>query len=181
LSLLLQRCYRFWKKLPKKDLHKYNTKINNNSSSSSSSSSSSFVSNPKPKQKETNQSGFKLHLEDRDRNKINPSAMYITSWRIKPKTKIITQSILLHLEIAVEFCQWENCKQISSVSQSFKIPKHPNKTKQKKTHNQACYTIPSSSSSSSFNTKITTKMQTKTHQDLQPKNNQTKHEFFLQF
>jgi len=107
--------------------------------------------------------------------------MYITSWRIKPKTKIITQSILLHLEIAVEFCQWENCKQISSVSQSFKIPKHPNKTKQKKTHNQACYTIPSSSSSSSFNTKITTKMQTKTHQDLQPKNNQTKHEFFCNF
>jgi hypothetical protein len=83
--------------------------------------------------------------------------------------------------------QWNfaNEKTVSKSHQSLNLSKSQNtqtKPKKKKTHNQACYTIPSSSSSSSsFNTKITTKMQTKTHQDLQPKNNQTKHEFFLQF
>jgi hypothetical protein len=46
-----------------------------------------------------------LHLEDQDKNKINPSAMYIHLEGSNPKLKIITQSILLHLEIAVEFCQ----------------------------------------------------------------------------
>jgi hypothetical protein len=43
---------------------------------------------PKAKTKGKKSIWILLHLEFQDKNKINPSAMYIhTSWRIKPKTK----------------------------------------------------------------------------------------------
>jgi murein L,D-transpeptidase YafK len=80
LSLLLQRCYRFWKKLPKKDQQKYNTKINNNSSSSSS--SSSFVS------KQSQSKPLKDQTRSQNKRKqINLDSSY--TLKIETKTKSI--------------------------------------------------------------------------------------------
>jgi hypothetical protein len=65
---------------------------------------------------------------------------------------------------------------ISSVSQSFKIPKHPNKqTKRKPTTKHVIQFLHHHHHQIQ---KPRQKCKTKTHQDLQPKNNQTKHEFF---